>query len=321
MPPSILLPGSIVVLSADAVDRLLKSGGGDAALLYLQLLRSGGVFAPEGARKALGWADERLRAAHTALVSMGLADKADATAPAPAPPEPDEPPAYSAADLAQELEGPGPFPHLVNEVQRLLGKVLSTADLQALFTLYDYLALPAEVVLLLSAWCVEECERKYGPGRKPRLSQIRREGFIWRRLGVDTIEAADAHVRALSSLQDRARTILPLLGISGRAPVEGERKYIAAWVDMGFDDESIRLAYEKTVLKKQNLNWAYMNSILKSWHQKGLHTLEQVETGDSAYRRANPPAAAPNPQHAQARLRDEMDWMDKFLAETEKGGK
>lgn len=125
------------------------------------------------------------------------------------------------------------------------------------------------------------------------MSQIRREGFIWHRLGVDTPEAADAHLRHLTALAGRERSLLPRLGISGRAPVEGERKYIAAWVDLGFDDETICLAYERTVLKKGSLNWAYMNSILKSWHQKGLHTVEQVESSDSAWRRAAGPAAPP----------------------------
>lgn len=321
MSGNVLLPGNILSLTGAAADRLLKSGSGDAALLYLYLLRSGGTFSPGGARHTLGWADERVRTAFDALVSLGLADGQTETAPAPQKPEPDEPPAYTAADIARELEGGGTFPHVVAEVQRQLGKMLSTADLQILYSLYDYLALPAEVIFLLTTWCVEESERKYGPGRKPRLSQIRKEGFIWRRLGVDTAEAADAHMRALSALHTRERAILPLLGISGRAPVEGERRYISAWVDMGFDDEAIRLAYEKTVLKKQSLNWAYMNSILKSWHQKNLHTLEQVEAGDSAYRRQNRPVPA-DPKHAQARMRDDMDWMDRFLAQTDdtKGG-
>jgi hypothetical protein len=35
-----------------------------------------------------------------------------------------------------------------------------------------------------------------------------------------------------------------------------------------------------------------MNSILKSWHQKGLHTLAQIEAEDSAYRRGAPAAGA-----------------------------
>lgn len=317
-----LLPGDILSMTSAAADRLLKSGSGDAALLYLHLLRRGGVFSSAYARKALGWSEDRVRTAYDALITLGLADKKAELPPPAAPPESDEPPAYTAADITRELESGGAFPQVAQEVQRKLGKVLSTADLQTLYSLYDYLALPPEVIMLLAAWCVEECERKYGPGRKPRMSQLRKEGFVWRRLGVDTAEAADAHIRALSALQTREKAILPLLGISGRATVEGERRYISAWVGMGFDDEAIRLAYEKTVLKKQSLNWAYMNSILKNWHQKNLHTVDQVEAGDSAYRRTRSSSAPADTKHAQNRLKEDMDWMDRFLAQTDekKGG-
>ena len=42
---------------------------------------------------------------------------------------------------------------------------------------------------------------------------------------------------------------------------------------MGFSDEALRLAYEKTVYKKQGMDWDYMNGILCGWHKKNLHTL------------------------------------------------
>lgn len=159
------------------------------------------------------------------------------------------------------------------------------------------------------------------------MSQLRKEAFVWHRLGVDTPEAADAYIKALSTLVNRERTILPLLGIAGRTPVEGERKYISAWVEMGFDDDTIALAFERTVLKKGALNWAYMNSILRAWHQKNLHTVRQVEEGDSLWKKApaqNQRAGAPSatPQQSQARLKEDMDWLDRFLARTdEKEGK
>ena len=34
------------------------------------------------------------------------------------------------------------------------------------------------------------------------------------------------------------------------------------------------------MLKCKELKWPYMNKILCSWHQKGLHTLAEVEAGD-----------------------------------------
>ena len=51
---------------------------------------------------------------------------------------------------------------------------------------------------------------------------------------------------------------------------------------MGFTDEVIKLAYEKTCLNTGGLKWAYMNSILKSWNEKNLRTPQDIATGDSA---------------------------------------
>ena len=311
-------------MTSSAAERLIRSGSGDAALLYLQLLRQGGQFDAERVRKALGWSVDRISGVYTQLADLGLARKDADLSPAPAPPEPDSPPDYTAADIAREMEGPGAFPHLVRELERRLGKVLSTADLKMLYTMFDYLALPAEVILLLTTWCIEETERNSAPGRTPGRPQLKKGPFVGGRGGGAPPEPPDAHVRALSALRGREAKLLPLLGISGRVPVEGERKYINAWIEMGFDDESIALAYEKTILKKGALNWAYMNSILRSWHQKGLHTREQVEAGDSAWPKDRPvrtplaqgPGAQPTGK-AVERLKEDMDWMDRFLEQTE----
>ncbi len=317
MAGKLLYPGTILSLSADAADRLCASGSGDAALLYLFLLRRSGVFEPRAAAHTLRWDPDRTAAAFDALVKLGLADRNETAPPPPAPAEPEEPPEYTAADLTRELEdSASPFPGLVGEVQRRLGKILSTSDLKMLYTLYDFLSLPAEVILLLVNYCVEEMERKYGPGRKPRLSQIRKEGFVWRRLGVDTVEAAEAYLRRQSLLRTRTAAVLPLLGITGRAPVDAERKYIAAWLDMGFEDSAIRLAYERTVLQKGGMNWPYLNSILKSWHQKGLHTVAQIQAGDSS--RPRPAANAPQPMptrpgEADRRVREDLERMREYL--------
>ncbi len=323
MAQNVLLPGGVVSMTAAAADRLMKAGNGDAALLYLHLLRRGGEFSPDYARQALGWTADRVKSAFDALAALALVDKASEVASASTPPEPEGPPDYTSADIAKELDAGGAFPHLVSELERRLGKVLSPADLKILLSIYDYLALPAEVVLMLVTWCIEDTERKYGAGRKPRMSQIRKEAFIWHRLGVDTPEAADAHIKSLTRLRDRERSLLPLLGIAGRTPVEGERKFINAWVDMGFDDEAIALAYERTVLKKGALNWAYMNSILRSWHQKNLHSVPQIEAGDSSYRRAAPQGqrpAAPAGQ-GEARAREDMDRLRRLMGgQTDKEG-
>ena len=231
--------------------------------------------------------------------------------------------AVEPADLARELENrESLFPFLVTEIQKSLGKVLSAADLKALYTIYDYLALPAEVIFILVNHCIAETERKYGAGRRPRMSQIKREAYRWVQAGADTVQAADAYLKRLEAMRTREDELLPLLGIRGRRAVEGERKYMTAWIDWGFPDEAVALAYERTVLRKGSLNWAYMNSILKNWHAAGLHTVEQIQAGDGRGQRwKQRTGAAPQNKavgEADQRAREDMERMRRFLEQEKK---
>lgn len=309
-----ILMGQAVSLTEEAADKLLSLGSGDATLLCLALLRHGGR---EEARQALRWTAARLDRAWQELASLGLVAAPAPPAPA-APLEPEGPPEYLRADVMRALEDEPSFHGLYQAVERRLGKKLSDADLKALYEIYDFLALPAEVILLLATWCVEEFQEKYGPGRVPRMSQIKKAAYAWRRMGVDTAEGAEEYLKAQSRLRGREREILPLLDITARPAVEREREYLSAWVEMGFPNEAIRLAYERTVLKKQSLHWGYMNSILKSWHSKGLHTVAEIQTGDAAPNRTAAPKPD-KPQDASGRLRRDMEWLERFAKENERG--
>lgn len=318
---ALLLPNEILSLSAQAAKRLIRAGSGDGALLYLALLDCGGDG--ERARKALKWDGRRLEEAYALLSRLELV--APDQAPRPAAPEEgaDRPPEYSRADVAAALERESAFSGLYRAVEGCLGAPMNDTDLKSLYTIYDYLALPAEVILMLAHWCAAEAERKLGPGRRPRMSEIKKTAFRWKRMGLDTVEAAEDHLRRQQALAGRERDILPLLGIRDRPPVDREREYIAAWVDMGFADDAIRLAYERTLFQKQKLNWPYMNSILRRWHQAGLHTAAQVEAGDKPPKQASPRKTGQTPgdlQPSAERIQKNADWLDQFLEKQGKGG-
>ena len=67
-----------VVLKASDVDRLLRKGSGDAALLYLALQRLSGGVTPETLMQKLQFTALRLSAAETALQELGLIAAAQA---------------------------------------------------------------------------------------------------------------------------------------------------------------------------------------------------------------------------------------------------
>ena len=267
-----------IVLPAQQADRLIGRGDGDAALLYLCLLRADrGVTAQELQRR-LKWSQLRLHAAETALQELGLIDRP----PEQKPPEPaQERPVYTADDLTDLLTGDAGFRMLVPQTEEKLGKRLKTADLQILAGLYDDLGLPADVIYLLVCHCVARSEERYGPGRRPTLRQIEKEGYHWAQRGLFDQESASQYLRDWNVRRSAMSRYMQVLGLGDRRPVESEERYIADWMDKGFPPETVALAYDKTVFYKKELNWRYLNGILRRWHENGWHTEEEVRQSDS----------------------------------------
>lgn len=279
-----VLPGAdTITLSGQTADKLLRAGDGQAALLYLYVLRSGGTLSTREASGALGMSESQVTAAMTLLGRLGLL-RCDTSQPVERPVEKpvatEELPQYSIDDIRQELSQGAVFSSLVQEVQRSLGKILTSDDLLKLFGIYDSLGLPPEVILQLITHCIDENQRRYGPGRVPTLRYVEKTAYTWEREGILSLEEAERYLKQLEVRRGHAADMKRVLQIKDRALTAGERKYVDGWLALGFSAEVIELAYDKTVLKTGRLAWNYMDSILKSWHQKGLRTIDEIEKKD-----------------------------------------
>ena len=312
--PALLLPNEILSMSAQAARRLIEAGEGDCALLYLALLDGDDA---NKAQRALHWGDARLSAAWHRLVELGLA--AEESAPATAKKqELEELPQYSRQDIVDALTNEPDFCALYQEVERLFGRHIGDMDLQTLYTIYDGLALPAEVILLLVNHKIHMMRRQeQKEGTVPRMTQIRSEAAYWKRLGLDTVETAEEYLRKQQQVDHREWAILSAVGVTKqRAAVERERNYIRSWVELGISDELIAMAYERTVYKKGEMNWPYMHKILLAWHQAGFRTPEQVKAGDKpANKRPAPKGGKQNENYQPSleRIRKNDEWLDEFL--------
>ena len=283
-----------LTVTAQAAKRLLECGNGDAALLYLALLRHHGTVQPRALAGELRWERSRIEAAEDALRQLKLIQAAQEPLPEPA----DEKPAYQREDIMERLENRSDFRALVTEVEKRLGKRLTTPDVGVLLGLNDYLGLQEDVIYLLVCHCAERVARKYGEGRRPTLRQIEREGYAWARMEIDTQKRAAEYLKNYAEKQENLPRYMRALGLGDRLPVASEEKYLAAWQEMGFPPESVALAYDKTVLKCHELKWPYCNGILKRWHEAGLHTPEEIQRGDRPA-----PAGQPRPEQSAG---DEM---------------
>lgn len=293
-----------VTLTAQAVKRLLEKGDGDAALLYLALLRHRGTVPPRSLAGELRWDRSRIEAAEAVLRELALiAPAAREAAPEPA----EERPVYQRQEIADRLERSDEFRGLTAEVERKLGKRLTTPDVGILLGLNDYLGLPSDVIYLLVCHCVERVQRRYGPGRRPGMKQIEKEGYAWARMGIDTQTAAADYLKKYADRQGMIPAYMRVLQLGDRQPVTGEEKYLTTWIEWGFPPETVAIAYEKTVMKCHELKWSYCNGILKRWHEAGLHTPEEIRGGD----RPQPaPSAAGN---------EDLSWMRQYIQPRNEG--
>ncbi len=259
-----------VTLNEKELQKLFGIGNGDAALLYIYL-RSGNSIHTAA---ELGLTPNQLALGEAMLRQMGLWEEEKKASFVPG-----ERPAYSENDVIRAVESDGDFRSLYGEIQRLLGKHLNTEELKILLGFSRYLGLPNDVISVLVCYC-KEAARSRGSLRNPSLRTIEKEAYAWAEQGIETLEQAAAYIRSRNLRSSRMEKLKQQLQIRGRNLTAGEEKYAQSWLDMGFADEVIAMAYERTCLNTGGLSWAYMNKILQRWHESGLHTAEDVRRGD-----------------------------------------
>lgn len=265
-----MITESVTIEQAD-VRKLLLSASADAALLYIYL-RSGNQL--QTAEESLHMSAARIGCAAATLRQLGLYSEEKHTHILPG-----ERPGYSERDVLEAGDSDASFRSLCGEVQRLLGRTLNTEELKILLGFIRYLGLPADVISVLVCYCKDRA-RQQGKLRNPSLRTIEKEAYFWAEQGIDTMEEAAAFIQRQNLRNSRIFGIKKLLQIHGRSLTAAEEKYAASWLDMGFEEDAISMAYERTCLNTGGLNWAYMNKILLRWHEAGLHTAEAIRSGD-----------------------------------------
>ena len=280
-----------------SVQKLLSAASGDAALLYLYI-QSGND--PAEAESALRLTAGRYQCAAATLRQLGLWPE-EKTRFIPS----GERPQYSEQDVSSAMNQSGEFRRLYGEIQRLLGRTLNTEELKIVLGFVRYLGLPADVICVLVCYCKDRAKQR-GSLRNPSLRAIEKEAYAWAEQGIDTMEEAGAYIQNQNMRRSRMGELKKLLQIRNRELTAAEERYADTWLEMGFDNDALAMAYERTCLNTGGLNWAYMNKILTRWHEAGYHTAQQIQAGDKK----------PLPKGASGQLgQAELEAIQKVLQE------
>ena len=271
-----------VNFDAAEVRKLLGAASADGALLYIYL-KAGNL--PDHAAQLLNLSEARFNCAMATLRQLGLWQEEKQQRILAG-----ERPVYSERDVLEADSSDVEFKALRGEVERLLGRNLNTEELKILLGFIRYLGLPADVISVLICYCKDRA-RQRGSLRNPSLRTIEKEAYAWAEQGIDNLEEAAAFIQAQNVRNSRMSRLQNQLQIRGRNLTAAEERYARSWLEMGFEDEVITMAYERTCLNTGSLKWPYMDRILQRWHEAGLHTADAVKNGDR-----KPGSAAPQGQ-------------------------
>lgn len=292
-----------------AADRLIAAHDGDVALLYLYIMRNGGCDMEKAARDLCRTMQE-ISSAYEKLqrmeLSVPLSCPPAAKNTAHLPPA-DELPAYTAEDIIRRSKTDSSFSAVVAEAQQVLGHTLSSGDLTKLFGIYDYLALPAEVIMVLLHHCAEETRARYGESRRLSMRSVEKQAYIWANNEILSLEQAEEYIQQRKIISQRISRAKDALQIHGRELSSTELKYVHSWLDMGFEAEALAIAYDRTVTNTGSLKWSYMNKILLTWNEKKLYTPQDIAEKDSRSRPAQPKVVAAGSKIDLDRLRSQTD--------------
>ena len=149
---SVLLPeGELRVARCDMLDKLIAVGDGDAALLYLYILRHGCTDGSAAARALRLSADRYERAAFTLNNLIAPTEKTKTATDKSA-----EAPRYTGDELRRARLDDQTFSGLCDAAEGITGRALTEGQLRCLLTIYDYLGLDAGATIELLSYLKSE---------------------------------------------------------------------------------------------------------------------------------------------------------------------
>ena len=145
---------------------------------------------------------------------------------------------------------------IVRCAEKTYGKLLSYAEISTIISLYKFLSIPREVLIIL-------IEYTGALGRKT-MSYLKTAAMDWHERGIDSPKKAHEHITYLEQQKNYYAQMKELFGIYGREFTKKEKEFLDKWAELKFTAEEIKESYEKTIDSTGKISFAYMNKILTS---------------------------------------------------------
>lgn len=177
---------------------------------------------------------------------------------------------YSSGELADIMESRIVSPALIDEAQRIMGKIFRTYDIGILVSIVERLGFEEEAVLLILNYTVSKGKRTM------RYAETLAMAFYDE--GITDVSEISERITRMEHSAEVIGQIKGFYGIGERALTASEKRFFTAWTEKyAYDAEVIKLAYDITVDNTQKPVPKYTNAILERWYSEGLRSAEEIK--------------------------------------------
>lgn len=185
----------------------------------------------------------------------------------------------SVDEVAKIIDANPDLADLCSIAQEMLGKTLGNNDLETLYWFYDQLGFTPEVITMLLEYCVSMNKRN--------MKYIEKVAITWHENNITTMDEASAFITGAAKHDEFETSLCQLFGIAGRKLSKTEKMYLSTWQsEYSMSADMVGLAYEYCIIATNKLSFPYINSILKRWTEKGIHTIADAEADHNSYKQS-----------------------------------
>ena len=153
---------------------------------------------------------------------------------------------------------------------------LSRNDLNALYYLYNFVGLPAELICAIIEYCAAK-------GKRSMQYLVKTAIGLYEENDIDTYEKFEQYTERRRTVDDGVSKLRKLLGIGDRALTTNESQFTEIWfAQREYPFELVRYAYELTVDKLGKYNMKYMNAPEANYIDFGGSTISELD-GSEGY--------------------------------------
>lgn len=201
---------------------------------------------------------------------------------------------------------------MFNGIEKLLGRPLSSKELSVYMSFIEDFKFTPEIINIL----IEYCSSK----RKTDIRYIERVALAWNEAGIQSLDDAQRHITKFEDKWTRYRTILQYMGFKDGEISKPQEDMLEKWFyRFQFSTELIQEACKISVMRINECNFKYIDTILSDWFNKGYKDIEDVAKADKKtkpYKKTAQTASAAGGtgQQAQSSKRQyDVDELEKQL--------